>query len=76
MSADVGMRMHKQLSRKHTKTIDGDQTWAQVGWIGQSGLTYGLDEPINEPGSFAPLWLLIENSAPVPDVATELGVIE
>ncbi|MFJ4847572.1 hypothetical protein [Streptomyces sp. NPDC088733] len=39
------------------------QRWRQIGWHGQSGAFYALDErpADHEPGSFAPLWLLADN---------------
>lgn len=34
----------------------------QVGWIGQSGDFYALDEAVaaSEPGSFRPLWFVVD----------------
>jgi hypothetical protein len=39
------------------------QVWRQVGWHGQSGAFYSLSEDPkpHEPGSYSPLWVLIEN---------------
>jgi hypothetical protein len=53
-----------------TFTIEGQQTWRQVGWHGQTGAFYSLDEDPSptEPGSFSPLWLLIEDKPPVLDI--------
>src|SRR5690349_21411879 len=37
--------------------------YRQVGWHGQSGAFYGLDEHpgSHEPGSYSPLWVCVEN---------------
>lgn len=52
-----------------THTVDAVQTWRQVGWHGQTGDFYALHEDPSptEPGSFSPLWLLIENEPPIFD---------
>ena len=48
----------------HTRSPDGEvhQTWRQVGWHGQTGALYGLNEkPSNhEAGSFSPLYVMID----------------
>ena len=51
-----------------TRTLSADQTWRQVGWLGQSGRVYSLsDDPAaTEPGSWEPLWILAHNEPPVP----------
>lgn len=43
-----------------TTTDTHRQTWRQVGWIGQTGAFYSLDEKpsLTEPGSFSPLWFI------------------
>lgn len=50
-----------------THTLESRQVWRQVGWHGQTGAFYSLDEDPrkHEPGSFSPLWLLIEDEAPI-----------
>ncbi len=43
---------------------DGNrQIWRQLGWHGQSGAFYALgeDPSRHEPGSFSPLWLLVDD---------------
>ncbi len=58
---------HANGPMMYTKTAEADQTWRQVGWHGQTGDFYSLDEDPSptEPGSFSPLWLLIENEPPI-----------
>lgn len=43
-----------------TTTDDYRQTWRQVGWLGQTGAFYSLDEKphLTEPGSFSPLYFI------------------
>ena len=56
-----------------THTLEAQQTWRQIGWHGQTGAFYALDEKPSdhEPGSIAPLWLLIDNEPPIlPDDGT------
>jgi hypothetical protein len=50
-----------------THTLDRDQTWRQIGWHGQTGAFYALDEKpaAHEPGSYEPLWLLVDNDRPI-----------
>jgi len=50
-----------------TMTLEAEQTWRQVGWHGQSGAFYALDEhpSRHEPGSFGPLWVLVDNEPPI-----------
>lgn len=45
-----------------TTTDNYRQRWRQVGWWGQSGALYALDEQLalHEGASFMPLWALIE----------------
>lgn len=45
---------------KTTRTDTARQTWRQVGWLGQSGAFYSLDERPSETeaGSFSPLWFI------------------
>ncbi|WP_329131495.1 hypothetical protein OG552_10350 [Streptomyces sp. NBC_01476] len=52
-----------------TMTLDAEQTWRQIGWHGQTGAFYALDEKPSdhEPGSFGPLWVLVDNEPPMPD---------
>jgi hypothetical protein len=52
-----------------TMTLDSNQLWRQVGWWGQSGAFYALGEKPgkHEPGSFQPLYALIENEPPILD---------
>jgi hypothetical protein len=47
-------------------------TLRQVGWIGQSGDFYGLDEnpAPTEPGSFSPLWFVAHEDK-IGDVPTD-----
>ena len=46
---------------KHKPVLShGDQhAMAQVGWIGGSGRVYGLDDDINEPANFTPLYIAV-----------------
>ena len=55
------------MNRMRTHTLTGVQIWQQVGWRGQTGAFYRLDEDPapTEPGSFAPVWELIENEPPL-----------
>lgn len=48
------------------------QIWRQIGWHGQSGAFYALgeDPSHHERGSFAPLWLLVDDDV-VLDPASE-----
>jgi len=50
----------KTKTERNTKTVDGDQVWRQVGWLGQTGRVYSLDEKPwdTEPGGYAKLWIL------------------
>lgn len=50
-----------------THTPDRTQTWRQIGWHGQTGAFYALDEKPahHEPGSYGPLWILVDNEPPV-----------
>lgn len=52
----------------HTQSKGTVQTWRQIGWHGQTGAFYSLDErPVDhEPGSFEPLWILTD-SEDLPD---------
>lgn len=45
---------------KTTRTDTARQVWRQVGWLGQSGAFYALDERPSETeaGSFSPLWFI------------------
>lgn len=45
---------------KTTRTDTARQVWRQVGWLGQSGAFYSLDEKphLTEPGSFSPLYFI------------------
>lgn len=47
----------------HTTTADSKQYWRQIGWLGGSGAFYALNERPgdHEPGSWGPLWSLLEN---------------
>ncbi len=49
-----------------TDTLESRQVWRQVGWHGQTGAFYSLDEDPSpyERGSYSPLWLLIEDETP------------
>ncbi|MFI1485710.1 hypothetical protein [Streptomyces sp. NPDC020747] len=51
----------------HTHTLDAQQTWRQIGWHGQTGAFYALDEKpsAHEPGSWEPLWILVDNEPPI-----------
>lgn len=56
-------------TERTTHTLDETQVWRQVGWIGQTGRVYGLDDEAgvrSEPGSFMPLWILAHADTPVP----------
>lgn len=52
--------MSIRASRQHPPVALKGLT-AQVGWLGQTGRVYGLDEPIDEPGGFFPLYIEVEN---------------
>lgn len=66
---------HESGVQMRTMTLQGNQTWRQVGWHGQSGAFYALDErpADHEPGSYAPLWQLIENEPPILDEEIDHG---
>lgn len=61
---------------RQTRTAERRQVWRQVGWHGQTGAFYSLDEDPSrfEPGSFSALWLLVDEDEHVhhvwPDLAT------
>ena len=57
----------KASSERVTHTLEGRQTWRQVGWHGQTGAFYALDEKpsLTESGSFSPLWILVEDEPPI-----------
>lgn len=54
-------------SEMRTHTLDATQTWRQIGWHGQTGAFYALDEKHSdhEPGSWGPLWILVDNEPPI-----------
>ena len=54
-------------SEMRTVTLDANQTWRQIGWHGQTGAFYALDEKPSqhEPGSWEPLWILVDNEPPI-----------
>lgn len=56
-------------SEMRTHTLTAQQTWRQIGWHGQTGAFYALGEkPANhEPGSYAPLWILVDNEPTDPE---------
>lgn len=66
---------HLPGDERVTFTLDTDQrqTWRQIGWHGQSGAFYALgeDPSRHEPGSFSPLWLLVENE-PIESLSDKL----
>jgi len=53
----------------HLVTDGRSMTFRQVGWHGQTGAFYALDEDPSrhEPGSFGPLWILAFNDALIKD---------
>lgn len=53
-------RQSEHGPEKTTRTDTARQVWRQVGWIGQSGAFYALDErpSLTERGSFSPLWFI------------------
>ncbi len=67
------MRPYRRMSEPgpemRTMTLTGDQLWRQVGWQGQTGAFYSLDEKPHdhEGGSFGPLWILVDNEPPIID---------
>lgn len=63
---------HETGTEMRTVTASADQVWRQIGWHGQSGAFYSLgeDPSFHEPGSFSPLWLLVDNEPPVIDEGT------
>ncbi|MEU0665728.1 hypothetical protein ABZ506_07155 [Streptomyces lavendulocolor] len=64
-------RPYRRLSEAgpemRTVTLDRNQLWRQVGWHGQTGAFYALDEKPadHEPGSFGPLWVLVDSEPPI-----------
>lgn len=55
-------------AEQRTTTSDGYvQRWRQIGWHGQTGAFYALDErpADHEPGGWSPLWLLVDNDPPI-----------
>jgi hypothetical protein len=65
---------HEPGPERRTRTDDGYiQRWRQVGWWGQTGAFYALDEKPtdHEPGSITPLWALIDNDPAVTDDSSE-----
>jgi hypothetical protein len=55
--------VHLPGDERRTFTDSHVQTWRQVGWHGQTGAFYALgeDPSRHEPGSYAPLWLLVDD---------------
>ena len=69
---------HKTGDERITHTTEKPgwrrQVWRQIGWHGQSGAFYSLAEDPSryEPGSFGPLWLLVDDEPVIlPDDAGE-----
>lgn len=56
-------RAHLPGDERITYANGNRQTWRQLGWHGQSGAFYALgeDPSRHEPGSFSPLWLLVDD---------------
>lgn len=54
-------------SEMRTHTLEANQLWRQIGWHGQTGAFYALDEKPSdhEPGSWSPLWILVDNEPPI-----------
>lgn len=62
-------RLSEPGTEMRTMTLQGNQTWRQVGWHGQSGAFYALDErpADHEPGSYSPLWVMVDYEPPILD---------
>ena len=54
-----------------TYVADRRQAWRQIGWHGQTGAFFGLaeDPSKHEPGSFGPLWILVDDEPMVEPLA-------
>lgn len=52
-----------------THTLEGDQRWRQVGWLGFSGRVYDYpaDPGEHEDAGWSPLWVMIDNDLADPD---------
>jgi hypothetical protein len=65
---------HEAVNDLVTHTINARQLWRQVGWHGQSGDFYALNEEptlgVEEKASYRPLWILVDND-PVDGQAAE-----
>jgi hypothetical protein len=71
--APANVRPYRRLSatgpEMRTATLNANQLWRQVGWLGQTGAFYAYDErpSEHEGGSFGPLWALVDNDPPILD---------
>ena len=63
---------HLSGEERRTQADGHVQLWRQVGWHGQSGAFYALDEAPGryEPGSFSALWLLVDDEPVLADEET------
>lgn len=64
---------HQPGQERVTHTLSGVQRWRQYGWLGGSGALYSLSEDPSksEPGSFMPLWALVDNEPPITNCGDE-----
>lgn len=75
LPAPANTRPYRRLSESgpemRTTTPDAEQLWRQVGWLGQTGAFYALDEKPSdhEGGSWGPLWALVDNEPPIDETA-------
>lgn len=77
MTAPINERPYRLASRTGDErtyiTVDGYRiTFRQIGWHGQTGAFYALDEDPSkhEPGSFGPLWICVEREPVITDEET------
>lgn len=69
--APANVRPYRRLSETgpemRTMTLNANQLWRQIGWHGQTGAFYALDErpSDHEGGSWSPLWVLVDNEPPI-----------
>jgi hypothetical protein len=64
-------RAHEPGDELTITTDERVMAFRQIGWHGQTGAFYALDEDpsFHEPGSFGPLWILVHNEPRVDGAA-------
>lgn len=69
---------HASGEERQTRTAEHRQVWRQVGWHGQTGAFYSLDEDPTrfEPGSFSALWVLVDEDEHVRHVWPDLAAAD